>query len=376
MLEVDISTLKDLLEVVLYPPQIATVCLWGKPGQGKSSAVSQIVKRLEKKVGKPYDYLEWRLALKESTDLTGLPFPEGGCTKYLPPKELPKDPESHGILFLDELNRAREDVINAAFQLVLDRRINEFFMPKGWSIVIAGNLGDEDKTLVRDFDAAFYNRMLHFKVKVDQNEWIRYMRNRGNMEVINKPKREIPITLTKVEDTSIVDFLTNTPKFWNMEPRLDTYANPRTWEFLQKIIERLGGIPNPATPELLDTVFQFATATVGPEAASAFRSWLGERAVLKPEEVLKDLEKYVDQIKKLKRDQIYQLIDAIGDIVISKQKLEANEKKNLIRLLTEFVGRDQGVAMAKKIAKENAKLSDELCYDRAFVKLVAGFLDK
>jgi MoxR-like ATPase len=44
-----------------------------------------------------------------------------------------------GILFLDELNAAPPLVQAACYQLVLDRRLGEYRLPDGWSIVAAGN---------------------------------------------------------------------------------------------------------------------------------------------------------------------------------------------------------------------------------------------
>ena len=127
--------------------------LWGVHGIGKSALVRQFAE--DRAIG----FVDLRLAQLDATDLRGLPdrSPEG-TTQFLPPEELPRN--GSGILFLDELNRSSAEVRAAIFQLVLDRRIGNYILPEGWTIVAAGNFyGDEYDT--HELDPAFRDRFLH-----------------------------------------------------------------------------------------------------------------------------------------------------------------------------------------------------------------------
>lgn len=85
-----------------------------------------------------------------------------------------------GILFLDELNRAQDDVIQAVFQLVLERRLGTYVLPSGWHVVCAGNYMEGYMT--NGFtDPAFLNRFSHLMLTggdLTLEEWVDYMSGR------------------------------------------------------------------------------------------------------------------------------------------------------------------------------------------------------
>ena len=93
--------------------------LWGPPGIGKSDIVKQIG------VDAGREVVDVRLALWEPTDIKGIPYynADQGKMVWAPPAELPTDPESTAIIFLDELNSAPPAVQAAAYQLILNRRV-------------------------------------------------------------------------------------------------------------------------------------------------------------------------------------------------------------------------------------------------------------
>ncbi len=147
----NVATTKQLIR--LCREAEVTLYLWGVHGVGKSSIVRQVAEELN--IG----WVDLRCAQIEAADLRGLPQKgDDGKTHFLPPADLPSDGE--GILFLDELNRAPGDVLAAAFQLVLDRRVGEYQLPPGWSIVAAGNVDNGDYT-VSELDLAFRDRFCH-----------------------------------------------------------------------------------------------------------------------------------------------------------------------------------------------------------------------
>jgi len=166
-----ISTVKEL--VLLCRDASTTLFIWGTHGIGKSSAVRQVAQ--EQGIG----FSDMRCAQLEAADLRGFPVRgDDGRTHFLPPHDLPAD--GCGLLLLDELNRAPEDVLAAAFQLVLDRRIGEYRLPEGWSIVCAGNFDGADYS-VTSLDPAFRDRFCHVTLEAGQatwDEWASWMAGR------------------------------------------------------------------------------------------------------------------------------------------------------------------------------------------------------
>ncbi len=70
-----------------------------------------------------------RLSQLDPVDLRGVPAIKNDQTVWMPPVFFPKDPNSQGILFLDELNAAPPSVQAAIYQLVLNRRMGEYLLP-------------------------------------------------------------------------------------------------------------------------------------------------------------------------------------------------------------------------------------------------------
>ena len=111
------------------------IMVWGAPGIGKSDIVKQIAD------AEGRDVIDIRLPLWEPTDIKGIPYynSKENNMVWASPAELPTDPKSNAIVFLDELNSAAPAVQAAAYQLILNRRVGQYHLPEGVSIVAAGN---------------------------------------------------------------------------------------------------------------------------------------------------------------------------------------------------------------------------------------------
>jgi MoxR-like ATPase len=148
-----------------------SIHLWGAPGIGKSDVVRAIAKSLD------WTLIEFRANLREPVDCRGIPVADlaTGVTKWLVPDELPRADRDgeHGILFLDELNTASPQMQAALFQLVLERRLGDYVLPDGWTIIAAGNrVGD--RAAAQRMPTALRNRFAHIYITPDVNAWVKW----------------------------------------------------------------------------------------------------------------------------------------------------------------------------------------------------------
>lgn len=140
--------------------------IWGPPGIGKSQITTAFTK------SKGMDLVTMQLGLMEPVDLRGLPVVNDArdAVNWVPLGELPTDPNSSGILFLDELPNADPSVQAAAMQLVLDRRLGAYHLPKGWRVVAAGNrMGDA--AAARRMPTALADRFTHITLVPNVDAW-------------------------------------------------------------------------------------------------------------------------------------------------------------------------------------------------------------
>ncbi len=189
--------------------------IWGPPGIGKSSIVKQIA------ADHAYDFIDLRLSLLDPTDLKGIPFFDKAQNEavWATPDFLPKDPDSRGILFLDEINTAAPSVQAAAYQLVLDRKVGDYTLPEGWSIIAAGNR-ENDRGVTYRMPPPLANRFVHLEMVVDFEDWKAWAMQQGI-------------------DPAVVGYLTYAPdRLFDFDPARNerSFPTPRSWEYVDRIL--------------------------------------------------------------------------------------------------------------------------------------------
>jgi hypothetical protein len=277
------------LDTVISICHIADIPLfiWGPRGVGKSNGVKKFCKdrfHFYDENGKgtvPFFSKDMRAAQMEASELRGLPKADGDKFIYLPPVDLPhgnfidekgntwgknsdvmpevspfyeKFAESfkssltensqenldkiwpfkgkvkyhQGILFLDEVNRGEDDVLQALFELILDRKTGAYELPSKILIIGAGNpSGSRYRTNTFVSDAAFTSRWCHVSIQINEEyitDWMKWMK------------------LTNIDD-SITDKITQFCAGSNDHliqtedgsEQLIIEPNPRSWEFVSRI---------------------------------------------------------------------------------------------------------------------------------------------
>ena len=225
--------------------QHTPVMLWGPPGVGKSQIIAQIADLHR------VPLIDIRLSQMEPTDLRGIPFRLNDRVEWAIPSMLP-DAQRHGptgILFLDEITSAAPTVSTAAYQLILDRRLGEYFIPDGWAIFAAGNR-QGDRGVTYSMPAPLANRFTHYEVEAHLDDWIAWAHGRGI-------------------DERIIGFLRFRPDLlFNFDPAHNPIAfpSPRSWEFAHRALKKFIEMP-----VLLRDALQ---ACVGPAAGIEVKAFV------------------------------------------------------------------------------------------------------
>jgi hypothetical protein len=162
------------------------------------------------------------LALWEPTDIKGIPYynADQGKMVWAPPAELPTNPESTAIIFLDELNSAPPAVQAAAYQLILNRRVGTYELPKGVDVVAAGNR-EGDRGVTYRMPAPLANRFIHLEAKVDFDDFQEWA-------VMNAVHPEV-LGYVGFAKQDLYDFDPKSPS--------KAFATPRSWVFVSDLLK-------------------------------------------------------------------------------------------------------------------------------------------
>jgi hypothetical protein len=188
--------------------------IWSPPGCGKSQITYQATNELG------IDIEERRTADQDPTDL-GFPKIDGNRHMFTTPDFLPTDPQSKGLLFLDEFPQAIPAVKNTWSELILDRRLRDYRLPDGWSIGAAGNRDGDDCATFR-LPKHIANRFVHLNLDIDNDQWIEH-------------------ALTNDFHMDVVFFIKHRPELlYRFDPKADdkAFPSPRSWEFISDLIKQ------------------------------------------------------------------------------------------------------------------------------------------
>ncbi len=215
-----------------------SVFIWGGPGVGKSGVVRQVAER------RSLPLRDVRALLLDPVDLRGLPYLSEGRSKWATPDFLPQD--GAGVLFLDELNAAPAMVQASCYQLVLDRKLGEYVLPEGWSIIAAGNR-DSDRAVTSRMPTPLRNRFVHLDFEVDIQEWSAWA-----IQAKIRPE--------------VIAFLRFRPALLSaFERDNNAFPSPRSWEFVSRILNS-----NPTAK----IEHELIAGAVGAGAATEFSAFL------------------------------------------------------------------------------------------------------
>lgn len=233
---------------------IPTMMLWGMPGVGKSQAVHQAGEMLAEKTGKKVNVTVASLLLMNPIDLRGIPSKEvndagEAIARWLTPEIFQMDSSDDviNILFLDEISAAPPSVQAAAYQICLDKRIGEHFLPKNCIVIAAGNR-ITDKAVAYKMPKPLGNRLTHFEMIPSVEDWKRWAYN-ANI------------------DMRIIAFINNRNEYLcKFDAQSDdvAFATPRSWEMVNTYL-KVGDIAD---------MFPCIAGTIGLGVAQEFQTYV------------------------------------------------------------------------------------------------------
>jgi len=250
-------------------------------------------------------------------------------TGYAVPDQLPLD--GHGILHLDELNRATKSVRDAVFELVWERRLGKYQLPPGWIVVCSINPPSEDY-IVYELDRAMVERYCIIRFCPEHSEFMTYAAKRQLYEPVRTFVSEYP------------QFLGNDM----VEMPYEKKPCPRGLEMMAILLD---GLPS-------DLVYEVAAGCIGFEAASAFMSILNSKErPISAKKILENYEEVSDQVRKYsraKKNRADLLRVSIDDLIVllSKKKnpLSDDEIQNLTGFIKD-IPKDLAVGFIKLMVK-------------------------
>lgn len=218
------AIIKKLLIVEKLHGVKQTPMLWGKPGQGKTAIIEQLVDELNSEGTVQWTHLNFRLLQCEPTDLKGVPLYEeidsSFGTTYAPPISIPimGMPHTAGgknvIIFLDELPQCPQALQNLAANII-DGKIGDKLIDFDRTYIVAAGNRPEDQCNTYELSQHLSDRLIHLYVETELPEWEEWAVPEG----IN------PI---------ILGYLKCHPTLFNPEVPEDgrVYPNPRSWHRL------------------------------------------------------------------------------------------------------------------------------------------------
>jgi len=287
----------ELYEILDITPESENIMLSGKHGIGKSQILTAY---FEKKGMKVVPLFLGQMS--DPGDLIGLPVRDASSnrTVFMPPYWFPENNQPV-VLFLDELNRARPEVLQTIMDLALNKTLAGRKLPEGSRIIAAVNDGEDYQ--ITDLDPALVSRFNIYEFHPGTSEWLNWADGKIDKRIIT--------FISKNPD------MLDSGKSSDNESSLEKSADRRGWE---KVSLMISGIKE------LSSVHQKAVAgIIGYKAAARFFESISDCKILDAVDILlefadhkAELEEYDTQKLALVNDSIFRYLERNESLFTNK----------------------------------------------------------
>ncbi len=262
-IRIDAKELRDVLHMT--PPE-QNIMLIGKHGIGKSEIIQRYY---EQEKGMPV--VAFFLGqMSDPGDLIGLMHKDEdtGRSVFLPPYWWPVDGQPI-VLFLDELNRARPEILQSVHELALNKTLAGKRLPPGSAVISAVNEGDEYQ--LTDLDPALVSRFNLYEFAPTTEDWLLWASEQGVDARVIAFIQQYPQYLDGDATSDDTDLLT-------AQAGLVKTPDRRAWVKVSQFVLPLKKID--------DGRIKIIAGMVGIPAALAFKGSLSQALPVTPEQVL------------------------------------------------------------------------------------------
>ena len=298
-ISINCTELKALLDIT---PAEQNIMLVGNHGIGKSEILTEYFSARGMTVVPLF-----LGQMSDPGDLIGIPNRNEatGKTDFMPPYWFPLDGKPI-VLFLDELNRARPEVLQTIMDLALNRKLAGRSLPEGSRIISAVNEGDQYQ--LTDLDPALVSRFNVLTFRPTAQEWLLWAEKEGVDARVRDFIRENPIWLDKNPDAKE-----------GADTGLEKTPDRRGWKRVSDILHEAQDV-SPVVTKAISSI-------VGPKAASELVGSISARKILSGREVLQNFEKFTDVLKGYELHQLSVVNDGIYRH-LEVENLTGTEKEN------------------------------------------------
>lgn len=304
------------------PPEIS-ILVRGGHGIGKSETVHQIAAAFG------LELIDRRMSQMTEGDVIGLPKLENDCTKFLPAEFIKIACERPVLLFLDEINRATQEVMQACFQLCLDRELNGNRLHPQTRVFAAVNASAAYQ--VNEMDPAFLDRFFVVDLSPTAEDFFAYAESidsrTGNSRL----------------DADLIRFLKE--RSTRLDPNMG--ANPgtvqpsrRSWFRLDKSFKSSKTYEKDLNADTIayGRAYSMALGFVGQECSNDLVDFLKKReSRFTAINVYQEYPQHQAKIKRLGQDKLNTLIDMVVDHA-KTNVVTVEEAQNLARFVTDLPG--------------------------------------
>lgn len=287
---------RTFLKVAPLLPKETSVLLRGNHGIGKSQVVRQVAGIIAKSEGiNDFEVIDRRLSQMSEGDMIGLPSTDGEVTRFNPPSWYKDACTSPVCLFLDELNRATPEVMQAAFQIVLDRELNGWKLHPQTRVFAAINTGGN--YTVNEMDPALLDRFWAIDLTPDVEDWVVWAKETGRVH------------------ENVVTFIATNDKWLDPPKGGDSHAvapSRRSWERLSNALVACNIADQPDSP----LFYPLCLGYVGTEATISFHDYVKTiEAQVTGAEILNDYQKVKSKIARLGQEKLNVAIEKLADYI-------------------------------------------------------------